>query len=113
MMEGYIAGIRSKIKELEATVKSVANTVSDYMHFTRPEKGPLRNYEEWMPHMMKGLSEGIASNKHLITEQIEGLANSMSAINTKQTLRANLFNQVVLDGKVIFDSFNELAGEAL
>ena len=113
MMEGYIAGIRSKIKELEATVKSVANTVSDYMHFTRPEKGPLRNYEEWMPHMMKGLSEGIASNKHLITEQIEDLANSMSAINTKQTLRANLFNQVVLDGKVIFDSFNELAGEAL
>lgn len=113
MMEGYIAGIRSKIKELEATVKSVANTVSDYMHFTRPEKGPLRNYEEWMPHMMEGLSKGIASNKHLITEQIEDLANSMSAINTKQTLRANLFNQVVLDGKVIFDSFNELAGEAL
>lgn len=113
MMEGYIAGIRSKIKELEATVKSVANTVSDYMHFTRPEKGPLRNYEEWMPHMMEGLSKGIASNKHLITEQIEDLANSMSAINTKQTLKANLFNQVVLDGKVIFDSFNELAGEAL
>lgn len=113
MMEGYIAGIRSKIKELEATVKSVANTVSDYMHFTKPEKGPLRNYEEWMPHMMEGLSKGIASNKHLITEQIEDLANSMSVINTKQTLRANLFNQVVLDGKVIFDSFNELAGEAL
>ena len=113
MMDGYIAGVRSRIKELEATVKSVATTVSDYMHFTRPEKGPLRNYEEWMPHMMEGLSKGIAANKHLVTEQIEDLANSMSAINSKQTLRANLFNQVVLDGKVLFDSFNELAGEAL
>lgn len=113
MMDGYIAGVRSRIKELEATVKSVATTVSDYMHFTRPEKGPLRNYEEWMPHMMEGLSKGIAANKHLVTEQIEDLANSMSAMSTKQTLRANLFNQVVLDGKVLFDSFNELAGEAL
>lgn len=113
MMDGYIAGVRSRIKELESVVKSVATTVSDYMHFTRPEKGPLRNYEEWMPHMMEGLSQGIAANKHLVTEQIEDLANSMSAINTKQTLRANLFNQVVLDGKVLFDSFNELAGEAI
>lgn len=113
MMDGYIAGVRSRIKELEAVVKSVATTVSDYMHFTRPEKGPLRNYEEWMPHMMEGLSKGIAANKHLVTEQIEDLANSMSAMNSKQTLRANLFNQVVLDGKVLFDSFNELAGEAL
>ena len=83
------------------------------MHFTRPEKGPLRNYEEWMPHMMQGLSAGIQSNKYLITEQIEDLANSMSLANNKQTIRANLFNQVVLDGKVIFDAFNELAGEAL
>ena len=113
MMDGYIAGVRSRIKELESVVKSVATTVSDYMHFTRPEKGPLRNYEEWMPHMVEGLSKGIAANKHLVTEQIEDLANSMSAINSKQTLRANLFNQVVLDGKVLFDSFNELAGEAL
>ena len=113
MMDGYIAGVRSRIKELESVVKSVATTVSDYMHFTRPKKGPLRNYEEWMPHMMEGLSKGIAANKHLVTEQIEDLANSMSAINSKQTLRANLFNQVVLDGKVLFDSFNELAGEAL
>ena len=113
MMDGYIQGIREKIKELEKTVEKVANTVSDYMHFTRPEKGPLRNYEEWMPHMMQGLSAGIQSNKYLITEQIEDLANSMSLANNKQTIRANLFNQVVLDGKVIFDAFNELAGEAL
>lgn len=113
MMSGYIAGVRSKIGELEATIKSVANTVSSYMHFTKPDRGPLRNYEEWMPHMMEGFAQGISSNKYKITEQIEDLANSMSALNTKQTLRANLFNQVVLDGKVIFDSFNELAGEAL
>lgn len=62
MMDGYIRGIKSKISELESACQSVAGTVSDYMHFTRPEKGPLRNYEEWMPHMMQGLAKGITDN---------------------------------------------------
>lgn len=62
MMDGYIKGITSKISELEGACQSVASTVSDYMHFTRPEKGPLRNYEEWMPHMMQGLAKGIKDN---------------------------------------------------
>ena len=62
MMAGYIRGIKSKVSELEQACQSVAGTVSDYMHFTRPERGPLRNYEEWMPHMMQGLAKGITDN---------------------------------------------------
>lgn len=62
MMAGYIRGIKSKVSELEQACQSVASTISDYMHFTRPEKGPLRNYEEWMPHMMQGLAKGITDN---------------------------------------------------
>lgn len=66
MMDGYIRGIKSKISELESACQSVAGTVSDYMHFTRPEKGPLRNYEEWMPHMMQGLAKGIKDNVGIV-----------------------------------------------
>lgn len=66
MMAGYIRGIKSKVSELEQACQSVAGTVSDYMHFTRPEKGPLRNYEEWMPHMMQGLAKGIKDNVGIV-----------------------------------------------
>lgn len=39
MMSGFISGIRGKFSELERACREAADTVSDYMHFTRPEKG--------------------------------------------------------------------------
>lgn len=80
MMDNFIQGIRDKMEELEDACRDVADTVSDYMHFTRPEKGPLRYYEEWMPHMMQGLAKGIRDNRNLITDQMKILAGDMAAI---------------------------------
>ena len=80
MMDNFIQGIRDKMEELEDACRDVADTVSDYMHFTRPEKGPLRYYEEWMPHMMQGLAKGIQDNRNLITDQMKILAGDMAAI---------------------------------
>ncbi len=80
MMDNFIQGIRDKMRELEDACEDVAETVSDYIHFTRPEKGPLRYYEEWMPHMMQGLAKGIQDNRNLITDQMKVLAADMAAI---------------------------------
>lgn len=80
MMDGFVHGIRKKTAEVEAACQSVASTVSDYLHFTRPEKGPLRYYEEWMPHMMQGLEEGIRGNMWRVTEQMAALAGSMDVM---------------------------------
>ncbi len=80
MMDNFIQGIKDKMRELEDACEDVAETVSDYMHFTRPEKGPLRYYEEWMPHMMQGLAKGIQDNRNLITDQMKVLAADMAAI---------------------------------
>ena len=80
MMKGFVAGIKSKTSEIAEACRSVAGTVSDYLHFTRPEKGPLRYYEEWMPHMMQGLEEGIRGNMWRITDQVAALAGSMDVM---------------------------------
>lgn len=80
MMDGFIQGINAKTSEVEAACRSVAGTVSDYLHFTRPEKGPLRYYEEWMPHMMQGLEEGIRGNMWRVTDQMAALAGSMDVM---------------------------------
>ena len=78
MMSGFISGVRGKFSELERACREAANTVSDYMHFTRPEKGPLRYYEEWMPHMIEGLSEGIRGNTWRVMDQVKALAASVN-----------------------------------
>lgn len=81
-MDGYISTMRGKIGELASACEEVAGTVSSYLHFTRPDVGPLREYEEWMPHMMQGLSKGIQKNQHLVTDQIIGLTRNMSTALT-------------------------------
>lgn len=85
MMDGFIQGIKAKTSEVEAACRSVAGTVSDYLHFTRPEKGPLRYYEEWMPHMMQGLEEGIRGNMWRVTDQMAALAGSMDVMTMNMT----------------------------
>lgn len=99
MMSGFISGVRGKFSELERACREAASTVSDYMHFTRPEKGPLRYYEEWMPHMMEGLSEGIRGNTWRVTDQVRALA---ATVNDSMTaIQGSSMTQGVSDGQLI------------
>lgn len=99
MMSGFISGVRGKFSELERACREAANTVSDYMHFTRPEKGPLRFYEEWMPHMMEGFSEGIRANTWRVTDQVRALAATVNDSMTE--IQGSSMTQGVSDGQLI------------
>lgn len=78
MIEGFVEGIKEKVSKVVEAVKNVANTVKDFLGFSRPDKGPLHEYEEWMPHFMQGLAKGINANKSLVTRAIDSLANDMA-----------------------------------
>lgn len=45
------------------TVADVARAISDYLHFSVPDKGPLSEFESWMPDFMKGLADGINKSR--------------------------------------------------
>ena len=47
-IQGFVDGIRSMISSVIDAVKGIANTVAEWLHFSRPEKGPLREYESWI-----------------------------------------------------------------
>lgn len=77
MIQGFINGIISKIEYLKNTVRNVANTISRHLHFSRPDEGPLRDYETWMPDFMQGLASGIEKSQSLVTNAVQGLAADM------------------------------------
>jgi phage-related minor tail protein len=78
MMEGFTNGINSKVGNVTNAIKGVAEKLTSYIHFSRPDVGPLREYEKWMPDMMMGLSKGIKDNAWRITDQLKGLTGNMS-----------------------------------
>lgn len=80
MIMGFVNGIVSSIGSIISAVSNVAATITSYLHFSRPDVGPLHEYEKWMPDMMLGLSKGITSNIYHVTNAVEKLNSSMADI---------------------------------
>lgn len=77
-VEGFVNGIKEKMSKVIEAVKNVAKTVQDFLGFSRPDKGPLHEYEEWMPHFMQGLAKGINQNKGVVTKALNSLTKDMT-----------------------------------
>lgn len=72
-----ISGITSKIGHLVDSVKNVASTIWDYLHFSEPEKGPLSDFHTYMPDMIEMLGRGITDNIHNLKAPMMALSSSL------------------------------------
>lgn len=77
LIGGFIDGIIGNVGNLINSVKNVAATIASYLHFSRPDVGPLRDYETWMPDMLSGMAQSIRSNIYRITDAMDFLGGSM------------------------------------
>ncbi len=77
LVMGIVNGIKSCIGAVGDAVKSVADKIKSFLHFSVPDEGPLTDYESWMPDFMKGLAEGIEQSKGMVTKAMDSLAGDM------------------------------------
>lgn len=110
MIYGFVNGIKNSIKYVTNAVSSVAKTITSWLHFSRPDVGPLREYEKWMPDMMQGMAKGIHDNKWKVEDELASLSKTMSLafnndLNASAAYSANnnitLYSVTTLDGKVV------------
>ena len=85
LIKGFAEGIMNGIKYVTDAVGNVVAKITGPLHFSRPDEGPLRYYEQWMPHFMQGLAEGIESNKWRIEDAIADVTGLMS-VNTDSSV---------------------------
>lgn len=78
LIDGFVGGIESFIHKVHEAAGEVADIIKQYIHFSRPDIGPLRDYEKWMPDMMQGLADGIRQNQYLVANAMQGLAGTMA-----------------------------------
>ena len=78
LIDGFVGGIESFIHKVHEAAGEVADIIKQYIHFSRPDIGPLRDYEKWMPDMMQGLADGIRQNQYLVANAMQGLASTMT-----------------------------------
>jgi phage-related protein len=78
MMTGFINGIMGKLAELRERVRQIADNIRAQLHFSRPDEGPLRDYETWMPDMIKGMAASLDKAAPILTNKVRALTMDMS-----------------------------------
>lgn len=83
MIEGLANGIKGAVNKVKDAAKGVADKIKSLLHFSRPDEGPLREYETWMPDFVKGLASSLKKASPELIKQIKGLSNDMSVAMTQ------------------------------
>jgi hypothetical protein len=74
MIQNFINGIQHMWNALKNKVKGVAKLISDYLHFSEPEKGPLSDFNESGGDMMKNFATGIENAQYLVRNAVSDVA---------------------------------------
>lgn len=77
MISGFVRGITESIGSVISAASNVASAVTSYLHFSRPDVGPLRDYETWMPDMMQGMASSLRANVYRLTDALDFVGGSM------------------------------------
>lgn len=113
MVQGFINGIKNMFGNVTSVASNLASKVKSYLHFSRPDKGPLRDYETWMPDMVQGLAKSLKQASPLLEKEANLLANKLQmAVNMQQSkfaLQSNVSRAVTVDinvnsGNIYMDS---------
>lgn len=78
MIQGFIDGIKKMLGNLADAAKNVGSKIKEFLHFSRPDKGPLREYEKWMPDMVKGLSKTLTTSSPELYNASKKLAEKVA-----------------------------------
>jgi TP901 family phage tail tape measure protein len=89
MIDNFVSGITEMKDKLGEKVNEIAETISSFLHFSLPEKGPLASSDEWMPDFMKNLADGIENNRGLVQNAISNLTDDMKVKPEIVTAKGN------------------------
>lgn len=109
MIDGFVAGIKSKVSNVENAVIGIGNKIKSFLHFSRPDEGPLRDYETWMPDFIGRMAEQIEQQKGKITNAVQSMAGEMKftpAIAGTSSTTSNTTN--VFNGNYKFNDKSDI-----
>lgn len=93
IIDGIVSGIKGAVGRVGEAVSDVANTIKSFLHFSKPDEGPLIDFDSYMPDMMDLMSKGITAGKAKVRAALEGVTGDMSVM-----AKANVVSKATLKG---------------
>lgn len=80
LVKGMASGmvtVAAKSGLLTKAVKFVGGLIRAFLHFSRPDKGPLRDYETWMPDMVHGMADSLKNNAYVLRNAARDVSSDL------------------------------------
>lgn len=82
MMNTLQNTMQTQAPDLWAAAKDIgsgiANAISSFIHFSRPDEGPLRYYDRWMPDFAKGLAKSAQRSLPTVSKIGDEIAQALT-----------------------------------
>lgn len=90
MIQGFIDGVKGMFSNIGNAIAGVGDKIKSFLHFSRPDEGPLRDYETWMPDMVEGLTRTLTNSAPKLYNAAKGIAEGISRnLNFEGTASVN------------------------
>lgn len=93
-VQSFVNGITERMHALIDKVRSMAETVRSYLHFTEPDVGPLVGFNKWPRHLVEQYAEGIDSARYLVRNAASGVASDISDVLMAPLDSEDIYNAV-------------------
>ena len=80
IIQGIVDGIKGAIGAVGDAVKGVADKIKSFLGFSKPEDGPLSDFDTYMPDMIDLMAKGITAGREKIKGALEVLTGDMSVM---------------------------------
>lgn len=101
LVSGLASGITSGGGIIAKAVSWIGGLIKGFLHFSRPDEGPLREYEKWMPDMIQGMADGIRDNAYLLQDAAADLGGKLKMQLQYDVGSANGFAQVATNSRTV------------
>lgn len=93
MIGNLASGILEKARAVYSAIKDVAHSIWSLLHFSEPEEGPLKDFNDYGPDMMKTFASGIRKNAYLVEDAArQAAAGASLALNAGISGGGNAYN---------------------
>lgn len=101
LVTGLAKGIFGGGGIIKKAVSWIGGIIKGFLHFSRPDEGPLREYESWMPDMIQGMADGIRNNAYLLQDAAAELGGKLKMQLQYDVGSANGFAQVATNSRTV------------
>ena len=79
LVDNFVQGIKDNLYKVVTAASGMAGVVYDYLHFSKPDKGPLADFDTFGPDLVDLFTKGIDDNQYKLINSVRGMAANVSA----------------------------------